>query len=248
MFPAKKIFSVLILSVGILFFAFSFLKSSPYRLLRPYPFFGRILPEKYRASTKMINGRKTVLIPSDGNTAPFFIDQIPVTINDYLECVAEGRCAAAHYRGEYEKYIRSVFYVVFPVTFVTWHEARTYCQNNGGDLPSNEQWTAAAGNGTYAWGDSFPTAAKANIDGWYQSHTPAGWLPKGASPYGVLDLNGNIREWILDGNENGEKGLKGGNFQDSWSSSKNESIIYHDPYSPGFNRGFRCAYEYQEEN
>lgn len=187
----------------------------------------------------MINGRKAVLIDKE---EVFYIDQIPVTIDAYQNCVRSGNCASAHYRNEYRKYAVNPIYGSLPVTFVTWHEARQYCISAGGDLPTIAQWESAAGDGIYSWGDTYPSPAKANIDGWYQSHIPAGWLPKGASPYGVLDMTGNVREWVLDENEDGAKGLKGGSYQDAWSSVKSEKTYYHEPNSSGFNRGFRCVY------
>ena len=226
-----------------LFLLYAAVKTSPYRLLRPYALIGKTLPEKLGAETKTIAGRKAVLIPGNEETDAFFIDQIPVTVSDYQKCVKSGGCAAAHYRNEFSKYTKNPLYGIFPVTFVTWNEARNYCVLRGGDLPTEKQWEAAAGDGDYAWGSSYPSIAKANIDGWYQSQTPAGWLPSGASPYGILDMNGNVREWVLDENENGEKGLKGGGFQDTWTAARSESVYYHAPESSGFNRGFRCAYE-----
>ncbi len=235
--PTFVIGGILLLVVLALFLCIS---SSPYRLLRPYFLFGKNIPKKLGIETINHEGRISVKIAAE--TGGFYIDQIPVTIGAYKKCVKNDGCARPHYRAAYERYWDGLLYRNLPVTFVTWQEARDYCQAYGGDLPTSEEWEAAAGKGKYAWGDSDPTLAKANIDGWYQSHTPAGWLPNGASPFGVLDLNGNVREWVLDTNENGEKGLKGASYQDGWNTAESANILWHAPNSSGFSRGFRCVY------
>lgn len=222
--------------------------SSPYRELRPYRFFGRSLPEKLGLETKMINNRLTVLISGDEDTEAFYIDQIPVTVGAYKLCTALGSCQTQHYRHYYTQFYAKKIFNSFPMTFVTFDEARTYCMAYGGDLPTESQWLAANGPGDYAWGDQDPTLSRANLDGFYQWQTPAGWLPKGAGPYGLLDMNGNIREWILDENpkNRSEKGLKGGGFQDDFGACENDFTFYHEPTSSGFNRGFRCVYPVQQ--
>ncbi len=243
----KKLkFFIPILSLGIfLLFIYS---SSPYRQLRPYPIFGEKVKISSDASSKIIQGRKTILIPETNKTDTFYIDQIPVTISDYKKCILSGNCLSHHYRDNFEKYWNNTLYEVFPVSFVTFDEARVYCVNAGGDLPTAEQWEIAAGTALgykYAWGNDNPSLSRANIDGYYQGLTPAGWLPDGASPYGVLDLNGNVREWILDEDPADPEGkaLKGGSFQDSYSSCRNDYLFYHWLVSAGLNRGFRCVYD-----
>ena len=189
--------------------------------------------------TNEINGSLIVKIPAE---EPFYISQTPVTIAQYKRCVKEGKCVDPHYRDEFSKFYFFIFYSGFPVSFVTWDEAKNYCQSYGGDLPTSVQWMIAAGNNKYPWGNTEPTLSKANIDGWYQSQLPAGWLSEGKSEYGILDMSGNVREWVLDENENGEKELKGGGFQDAWRDSEVEANFFHEKSSPGFNRGFRCVF------
>ena len=236
---------LIILSTG-LFILMIFL-SSPYRMLRPYEIFGKNLPEKSGQKTRIINGRKAVLVKGDEFTDDFYIDQIPVSIGSYKNCTASGACKYQHYHDHYTKYWTSKWYEIFPVTFVTWMESQNYCQSAGGDLPTAHQWDLAAGsalNYDYPWGRSLPTIANANIDGYYQFLTPAGWLPEGASPYGVLDMTGNVREWVLDEiyPDNDNKLLKGGSDYDNFTNGKIESWFDHGPTSSGINRGFRCVY------
>ncbi len=241
-----KKFSVLLFIICLLFFIAAIFASSPYRELRPYRFFGRTIPEKLGLNVRNVNGRLSTYI-GDNQGNGFYIDQIPVTIYDYKKCIKEGYCQTHHYKNNYANYFNSALYNEFPVSFVTWHEAQTFCRAYGGDLPDMKQWELAAGSVyryDYAWGSDEPTISRANIDGFYQSQIPSGWLPLGASPYGILDLTGNVREWILDNNHSDDfgNGLKGGSYQDSFSIAKNETVFYHEPTSSGFNRGFRCVY------
>lgn len=240
----KKYIVIPVFFISMIFFGLMVFVSSPYRELRPYRFFGSKLKGISENGNKTVNGIPSVLISGADEEEGFYIDQIPVTIGAYKNCTASGKCKTHHYRDSYTQLYESGIYDIFPMTFVTFAEARTYCLSYGGDLPTEAQWLAAAGASVYAWGDRMPSLSRANIDGFYQSHTPAGWLPEGASPFGVLDLNGNVREWILDENPDNaaEISLKGGGFQDSFTAGKNESAFYHDPTSSGFNRGFRCVY------
>ena len=242
----KKLTIPLLISSFIVFSMLIFL-SSPYRMLRPYELFGKKLPEKAGFTTSIINRRKAVLISGDQDTEDFFIDQIPVTIGAYKDCTASGNCLYQHYHDHYTKFWIKKRYENFPVTFVTWMEAQTYCQASGGNLPTEHQWELAAGaelNYDYPWGRSLPTIADANIDGYYQSLIPAGWLPEGASPYGVLDMTGNVREWVLDEiyADNDNKLLKGGSDYDNFSNGTIAAHFDHTPTSSGINRGFRCVY------
>lgn len=91
-----------------------------------------------------------------------------------------------------------------PMVRVTWHEARDYCLWAGGDLPSEAQWEKAA-RGTngqlYPWGDEWePTACHRSrlTAGDALSTAPVDAYPMGASPYGCLDMVGNVWEWCLD--------------------------------------------------
>ena len=247
-----KIRNILIIICGLIIFSGFVFLSSPYRELRPYMIAGKKLPEKSVIPYIEDNKGIKVFIEGDEDTGSFYMDQIPVTIKQYKNCTKAGGCATQHYNGIYTKYFDSKYYGDCPVSFVTWDEAHDFCAFYGGDLPTMAQWEAAAGAGygyDYAWGNDMPTLSTANLDGYYQFLTPAGWLPRGASPYGILDMTGNVREWIIDDNHSEDfgRGLKGGSYQDAFSSAKNETVFYHQPTSSGFNRGVRCVYNIQEK-
>lgn len=91
-----------------------------------------------------------------------------------------------------------------PVVGVSWYEALTYAnwlaQTTGVTirLPTEAEWEKGARGEKglkYPWGDQSPTAELCNFAGKVGKTTPVDRYPKGASPYGALDMAGNVWEW-----------------------------------------------------
>ena len=138
----------------------------------------------------------------------FWIDKTEVTNGEYQLCVDSGVCTPQRHQGQRFAGADQ------PVVGVDWFQSVTYCQWVGGSLPTEAQWEKAA-RGTdgriYPWGNDFD-GSRLNycdvncIQDWkdrrvsdgYAYTAPVGNFPAGASPYGALDMSGNVWEWTAD--------------------------------------------------
>ena len=131
----------------------------------------------------------------------YCIDRTEVTTANYAACVRSGRCIAAGSGATCNAGLAERDN--HPINCVDWNQARTYCQAQGGDLPTEAQWELAATGGDsreYPWGNATP-GARACWSGVSARGTtcPVGVFPSGRSPFGAEDMAGNVWEWVLHG-------------------------------------------------
>ena len=197
----------------------------------------------------------------------FWIDQTLVSNVMFAKCVQATVCKYTYARPGYNPYFEDPAYASYPITYVTWYDADRYCQWAGRRLPTEAEWEKAArgpNGGLYPWGNTPPNETlanfkRSNIRGTVSVYS----YPDGASPYGVLGMAGNVREWTADwfeptyyvsapdrnpqGPSQGiQKSLRGGSYKDGASGLVVFHRFSHDPGSPGANRGFRCAQDAED--
>lgn len=125
----------------------------------------------------------------------FWISQTEITNAQYGRCVEAGECTPPH-NSDWETPERADF----PVTHLDWGQASTYAHWAGGHLPTEAQWEKAArgtDGRTFPWGNEGADAQHLNFNS-SQGPVAVGSYPAGASPYGVLDMAGNVEEWVAD--------------------------------------------------
>ena len=137
--------------------------------------------------------RHTVLLSS------YWMDKYPVTNETYkLFTDATGHRKPPHWTSGKGTY--PLEHAAHPVTNVSWHDAVAYASWAGKRLPTEAEWEKAA-RGTqgqvYPWGDVFRKDNLNSCDD-YDGITSVDEFPGGASPYGALDMCGNVLEWCSD--------------------------------------------------
>jgi sulfatase modifying factor 1 len=205
----------------------------------------------------------------------FCIDKFPVTNGLYRKfCDATGRDYPTDpgFSGMADYLTKNLDY---PVVNVSWEDARAYCEWTGKRLPTEAEWEKAArgqDGRKYPWGNAEPDGSQCNfadkrsglswadkkVDDGFARTSPVKQYPTGASPYGVMDMAGNVWEWCNDwyaddyfkespaenpkGPSNGSyRVLRGGSWYDEASYLR---CACRGGFGPSFrcgHFGFRCA-------
>jgi formylglycine-generating enzyme required for sulfatase activity len=192
-------------------------------------------------------------------TDPFWIYQTQVTNAMFAKCIAAGSCVKG--AGGVDPHFTNPTYANHPVVYVTWDEAISYCAWQGGRMPTEAEWEKAA-RGTssrfYPWGEISAGPEITNANNSVGNTTAVGSYPKYPSFYGLLDMGGNVREWVMDwysetyysespkynptGPADGAKRvLRGASYFDPYEMAQSTNRLAHAPGSAGNNRGFRCV-------
>jgi serine/threonine protein kinase/formylglycine-generating enzyme required for sulfatase activity len=131
--------------------------------------------------------------------APFFIDLTEVTNEQYQKFIdAKGYKPPPMWQGNHFPVDANKV----PVTDVTWEDAKAYAEwvGDGRRLPTEDEWEFAA-RGTdgriYPWGPEWAAGLSNSMsdNNEKQRLIGVGQFPKGASPFGLLDMSGNAWEW-----------------------------------------------------
>jgi serine/threonine-protein kinase len=193
----------------------------------------------------------------------FWIDKYEVTNALYKKCVDASRCKAPSDSSSSTRnsYYGNAQFDNYPVIYVSLNDANAYCVWAGKKLPTEAQWEKAARGTdarTFPWGNTFDASKLNSSDSGKGDTTPVGSYPEGASPYGALDMAGNVWEWIADWydakyystspvrNPTGptsdtyRQALRGG----SWRTFNGVRSAWRDQANPDlriYGTGFRCV-------
>jgi serine/threonine-protein kinase len=184
----------------------------------------------------------------------FWVDKTEISNAMYKKCIEQGECTspARTDLGSMKGYFGNSNYDNYPVVFIDWEQAYDYCRWTGKRLPTDAEWEKAA-RGTdgrrYTWGNvlqgfeanfcdkNCPFSKNEPLNDGYAYTAPVDAYKEFASPYGAINMSGNVGE--LDSNQEVHGGGWNTVARGLWTFTK---LM---PYSPENIQigsiGFRCV-------
>jgi len=199
--------------------------------------------------------------PRSGRISPFFIDRTEVTNAEYRRFVAAVEASGdARWRHPTQPASKTSHKPASrtwdssrfngdsqPVIGVDWYDAYAYAKWAQKRLPTEDEWELAArgsGGSVYPWGNAWAASKCNSYESSTQAPSPVGRFSGDRSPYGVMDMGGNVSEWTSDsGTQRSAKVFRGG----AWNLDPGEvfAVTFMRSHgTPGVRSsgiGFRCA-------
>lgn len=210
------------------------------------------------------NGSDDEMPVHTGYLPSFWIDQTEVTNVMYRKCVMDKKCNPPTQEKSNTRvlYFNNYDFGDHPVIYVSWVDAKMYCEWAGRRLPTEAEWEKAA-RGTdgriYPWGEGID-CQYANYSNCVGDTSQVGSYLSGASPYRALDMAGNVGEWVADvydnkyyntildgvvnptGPDYGQyRVMRGGSWKDEAYFLRSADRNWGSPNNRYYTVGFRCA-------